>query len=133
MQYGLIAMPSSTPSTLEFDAPLEFLQRLVASAAAADDASSFELNTMLGELMGGNVEVGVSDVERVTTRGTCLDAESICAICQDSIGTGNEQRSTLCGHTYCGGCIETWFNTSKKCPMCMCDVEELLIAENTEK
>lgn len=95
----------------------------------------YQLNTLIGELIG-NVSVGVSDVDAVTTRmpvDQCPPA-CVCPICQDSVG-GNDNsaegdvaanmcRKTVCGHYFCDDCISKWLETSKKCPMCMCDLEE---------
>lgn len=33
-------------------------------------------------------------------------------------------RRTLCNHTFCKTCIEKWLRRSKKCPMCMVDLEQ---------
>lgn len=93
---------------------------------------SYEMNILLGELMG-RVEVGVQDINRVTTRCAGIPSD-ICPICHDDLaGVGNEApdglppcRRTLCGHTFCGPCIERWLSTSKRCPVCMSDVEDML-------
>lgn len=50
-------------------------------------------------------------------------APSTCAICQDSISSGG-CRIRQCGHVYHRSCIENWFSTSVRCPVCRHDIRE---------
>lgn len=93
-------------------------------AVPTDD---YEVNTMLGELMG-RVSVGVSDIERVSHRLVDAACGAICPICQEGLEEVSCRR-TICGHDFCAACIEKWFGSSKKCPVCMCDVEDRAAAE----
>ena len=128
MEHGIAPTPSHEHTVIEIDAPFNLLQRLVFMSSAADDGNNYDLNSRLGELMG-SVEIGVSDIDQVTTVAACEDDDAACAICQDSIGAGTPQRTTLCGHVYCSSCLEQWFKSSKRCPVCMCDVDELLASK----
>jgi hypothetical protein len=94
------------------------MTELLFTAPALDD---YQFNSMLSDLMG-NVEVGVSDIDRVSELITRPTEEVTCPICQDAVL--GPARRTLCGHMFCDACITPWFSSSKKCPMCMCDVEE---------
>jgi Ring finger domain len=87
-------------------------------------SDDYEINTLIGELLG-RVQVGVADVNAVAPNGTCGQDGSVCPICQDDIAPGAPCRTTPCRHVFCPGCIERWFESSKKCPVCMSDVEEL--------
>ena len=100
---------------------------LAAELDALLNADDYDLTTMIGELMGGNVRIGVTDVDAVTTREPCPDADTVCPICQDNVGAQASMRVTrACHHTFCSGCIETWLRSSKKCPVCMLDLEDAL-------
>ena len=46
-----------------------------------------------------------------------------CAICQDSIDSGQEMRLIKhCGHFFHKECIDTWFDTNVHCPTCRYDI-----------
>lgn len=74
-----------------------------------------------------NVEVGVSDIDAVST---FVDYEQFsgdnCAICQESFKDIWEQtaetnisiRQLKCCHVYCAECISIWLATHKSCPVC---------------
>jgi Ring finger domain len=85
----------------------------------------YEMNMLLGELLG-NVQVGVADVDAVSQicEPHTLPNESICPICQESVQGVMACRRTICNHAFCAPCLEKWFETSKKCPVCMCDLED---------
>ena len=94
-------------------------------------ATSYEANMALANSMG-NVEVGVDDLDAVTSKIVNTDAATFCPICQDSCGQ-RDVRRTLCGHDFCEPCIAAWFERHKKCPVCMVDVTEVApSASNTE-
>jgi hypothetical protein len=48
---------------------------------------------------------------------------SNCAICQDAISSGG-CRIRHCGHVYHRTCIEQWFSSSVRCPVCRYDIRE---------
>lgn len=88
---------------------------------ARDD--DYEGNLLLSELMGGSHRVGVTNLDSVTSVIGALVEAVMCPICQDTIMHATEARKTKCGHIFCGGCIRTWLEQSKKCPVCMTDLE----------
>ena len=49
---------------------------------------------------------------------------SNCAVCQDSISSGG-CRIRQCGHVYHRSCIEAWFASSVRCPVCRHDIRIL--------
>ena len=53
----------------------------------------------------------------------CPSTTSSCAICQDAISSGG-CRIRQCGHVYHRDCIENWFSTSVRCPVCRHDIRE---------
>ena len=48
---------------------------------------------------------------------------SNCAICQDSI-EGDLARIRHCGHLYHRTCLNSWFASSARCPVCRYDIRE---------
>jgi len=101
----------------------EVMMGLMPRARTSD---SYEINTLLGELLG-RVEVGVQDIDTVAGRCESCPSE-ICPICQESLADETQCRRTVCRHAFCAACIERWFRTSKRCPVCMCDVEDAVAA-----
>jgi hypothetical protein len=48
-----------------------------------------------------------------------------CSVCQESVVDGQALRSiNHCGHTFHRNCIDTWFRTSVRCPVCRHDIRE---------
>jgi hypothetical protein len=53
------------------------------------------------------------------------EVESSCAICQDNIEAGSEIRTlNRCTHAFHTGCIDTWFRTNVRCPVCRHDIRQ---------
>lgn len=100
-------------------------------AANLSAANSYENNLRLGELMG-KVERGLTEEQLKQIACTTSDKEKLklaqdetCAICQENLNTTPEKLCLLaCGHKYCDGCIKTWLEKNKKCPVCMIDLED---------
>ena len=66
-----------------------------------------------------------AQIATATTVETVVGEEEMCAICQDSIVSGTEARSiNACDHTFHTGCIDTWFTTNVRCPVCRHDIRE---------
>ena len=64
-------------------------------------------------------------IATATTIETVVDEGEMCAVCQDTIATGTEARSiNACDHTFHTGCIDTWFTTNVRCPVCRHDIRE---------
>jgi len=93
------------------------------------DLNDYELNLEIARRMGGNVKVGLKDIDAVSIYVPKpideRNEEDICPICRDVLG-GEEglARELLCHHIFCDTCISTWLQSSKKCPLCICDLEE---------
>jgi hypothetical protein len=52
-------------------------------------------------------------------------AEEMCAVCQDTIVVGTDARTlTFCEHSFHTACIDTWFTTNVRCPVCRHDIRE---------
>jgi hypothetical protein len=64
-------------------------------------------------------------IAAATTVETVVAEGEMCAICQDTIATGAEARSiNACDHSFHTGCIDTWFTTNVRCPVCRHDIRE---------
>lgn len=108
--------------TASVNAPLMLLE---------NNMNEYEMNTLISELMGGNVYVGVKDVSkaiyRVEEEGSIPVDDTLCAICQECLKEKMKNNvdvvKTLCNHYYCKDCILQWFGQSKKCPVCMHEFE----------
>lgn len=61
--------------------------------------------------------VGVSDIDSVSQ---FLFEEIDCPICSK---TKMVSRKTSCNHKFCDECLQEWLKESKKCPICMIDLE----------
>lgn len=57
------------------------------------------------------------------------DTNDRCAICQeDFIGGAAARRLTVCRHLFHRECIDRWFNTSVRCPVCRYDIRTPTVA-----
>ena len=70
------------------------------------------------------VNASSEQIEAGSTRAF-PEADTVCSICQDVIGT-NEMGRKLnhCGHTFHIRCIDTWFSRNVNCPICRHDIRE---------
>jgi hypothetical protein len=70
------------------------------------------------------VNASSEQIEAASTRAF-PEADTVCSICQDVIGT-NEMGRKLnhCGHTFHIRCIDTWFSRNVNCPICRHDIRE---------
>lgn len=109
------------------------LAHTLASASASASSPSFatavsfrgdyERNSLIAELMGGPHRVGVSSINSVSSviSSSRISLLDMCPICQDT--PQGVVRETMCGHIFCGDCITTWLTNSKKCPVCMMELQ----------
>lgn len=92
------------------------------------EMDDYEFNTLLTEF-NGNVERGIDDMNTVcgpVALGLDEVNETMCAICREQFDNIEAPKlKTTCNHVFCEPCISTWLKKSKKCPMCMLDLEEL--------
>lgn len=94
--------------------------------------NEYEVNTLLAELMGGNVYVGIRDIGSVVHEVASPDLlpteDTLCAICQEGLREKMEAGHTVCHtpcrHYFCKDCVLQWFGQSKKCPVCMIELED---------
>ena len=60
-----------------------------------------------------------------TTIGVVGDEGEMCAICQDSIAVGTDARTiNSCDHSFHTNCIDAWFATNVRCPVCRHDIRD---------
>lgn len=115
-----------SPFTLLASTSITSSLPLVAGMLYEDNEDDYEFNTMLAELLG-NVEVGVTDIDKVSVKieqsSEEEQGEMTCNICLD---TTNQPRKLICEHTYCDECISKWLSKNKTCPTCRIDLEEAL-------
>lgn len=93
-----------------------------------DMSDDYEANIQLADFIG-KVDVGVSDIERVSKKVYKNDVNDdvSCPICMENIKQSDDIQSCrvlLCKHIYCDNCITRWLKTSKQCPLCKVDLEE---------
>jgi hypothetical protein len=60
----------------------------------------------------------------ITTEGGATGPIGNCAICQDSIEE-DIARIRHCGHVYHRTCLNGWFETNPRCPVCRYDIREM--------
>lgn len=64
-------------------------------------------------------------IATATSISTSQVEERACAICQDNIELGSEIRTlNRCEHAFHTGCIDTWFRTNVRCPVCRHDIRQ---------
>ncbi len=94
--------------------------------------SDYDLNNLFIDLMGGNVEIGVSNIKDVITFDNNSSNEyadtDVCPICRETFSSLINENINICStkkcnHKYCEKCINTWLSKNKKCPVCMCELE----------
>ena len=61
--------------------------------------------------------VGISNINNVSE---LLFEEIDCPICSE---TKMVKRVTNCNHSFCEQCLNEWLQSSKKCPICMVELE----------
>ena len=64
-----------------------------------------------------DVEVGVSKIENIC-QDFVLQSDFECVVCREDFKEGDTIKKTSCGHLFCTSCINTWFASNKKCPVC---------------
>lgn len=62
----------------------------------------------------------LKDVDRAAPRKE--SSSEVCCVCMETMS--NNVRRTTCGHEFCSGCIETWFDLNTTCPICKQDFGE---------
>lgn len=66
----------------------------------------------------GNVNVGIDDINKVTT----IEVNTIdCPICGDQFDI---VRRTACNHDFCFSCLNEWIKENNTCPICSTELKE---------
>lgn len=119
------ASAAAPPSSSLFDAHWNEMMM------AINSGNDYEFNLLLADFMG-KVERGVDDMETALHAVTVAEAEEsgpTCPICIEPFAELAEQsgvalmRTSACGHAFCEPCITRWLKTSRKCPVCVQDVD----------
>lgn len=84
-----------------------------------DNEDNYEFNTMVADMLG-NVEVGVTNINKVSTKIE-HPSQMDCSICLETV---KEPRKLICGHIYCDHCISTWLSKHQTCPSCRINLED---------
>jgi hypothetical protein len=66
-------------------------------------------------------------INNATSIYTAANSEiEVCAICQDNIEQSQEvRRINHCNHNFHKDCIDVWFRSNVRCPICRFDIREL--------
>ena len=130
-----IHVMASTPGTLTETFEFTFPQGTTTSDIGND--RDF-LQALLG-LMSMNQGQGQGQMEPVAVRPTNTqisnattqriahigDESDTCSICQDSYTLGQTMRTiTRCSHTFHKDCVDMWFHSNVRCPVCRYDIRE---------
>lgn len=97
--------------------------------------NNYEFNLNLQDVMGGNVEVGVTNKDacyNILPGDVETEPTEQCSICfqsrndivhgeHDSNNTVVEFVKTTCNHVYCKPCIDKWLSSHHTCPVCIHD------------
>jgi len=102
------------------------------------DNMSMEELMELQERMGGDVKIGVSNLERfpslqIATKNDIERLDHRCAICIVDYQLGEKVRILPCKHSYHTNCIDAWLDEHSKCPICKMDFNCLEIHEHKEE
>ena len=95
---------------------------LAAQIDAGEDQTYEELLDLCDTI--GRVEVGVDDIDSVTSVIINDEKKDKCPICLDTMPSDCDyvRHINACNHRFCGLCIETWLKANKTCPICKADV-----------
>lgn len=86
-----------------------------------------ELGDMMGDVPRGFADDG--DMDRVMVPVTVArpDADTRCAVCQESMSRDTDAVQLLCSHAFCRGCIREWLKLRRTCPVCVVDLATLVV------
>jgi hypothetical protein len=102
-----------------------------------NDNTSYEFNLLIQRLMGGDVNVGVKDFNKIVTVLNIEDLNNTdtCSICLENLKeilnnkiSNNSAKinvpvKTTCNHLYCRDCLLKWLTNNKTCPICKNEFE----------
>ena len=118
---------------VEGDAPPVWSIILQAAASVASSNNTYDINTLLAESMGGDVDTPVADPDKVLRAATMtkVEEDSKCPICyEDLVGEAEKGVAIVetvpCGHAFCSPCIRTWLSRKSRCPVCMTELRSII-------
>lgn len=118
-------------NTVHYDTDLASLNSLMNLLSAAV-ATPLQTNTQnIRNLPASFMEpVPVRPTRDEIINGSAIEIvdsdDESCAICQDAMAPGSESRClSACDHRFHVGCIDTWFQSSVRCPVCRHDIRQL--------
>jgi hypothetical protein len=82
--------------------------------------NNYEYLINLGNTIG-NVNNTIDDIDTISTTIESIELVT-CPIC---LKKNNINRKTFCNHIFCELCLKTWIQNSKKCPICMINLDDL--------
>ena len=80
----------------------------------------------------------VPSMEQVEAASICLTVdvsatEQVCSICQENYRVGDEQRCLRhCAHMFHKQCIDRWFMSNVRCPLCRHDIREVALGADAD-
>jgi len=126
------------PMSIPLNNPnFDFNNLVMLIPAFFNNDNNYEFNLELQHIMGGDVDVGVSNVDecyRIISNDNDFNSnisseDNKCGICLETYTEKNDDCQlschltdfvkTKCKHIYCKTCIDKWLITSYKCPICM--------------
>lgn len=106
---------------------------IILNAVASSSNNTYDINTMLAESMGGDVDTPVADPDKVLRAATMtkVEEDSKCPICyEDLVGEAEKGVAIVetvpCGHAFCSPCIRTWLSRKSRCPVCMTELRSII-------
>ena len=96
----------------------------VSRAAVAAPAPDFWSRVEKGLTQEQFAEISYTTVDK---HELAIQSDDICPVCQENLAQTQEVCKLACSHTYCASCIKTWLSKSKKCPVCMIDLEDAFL------
>lgn len=86
-----------------------------------DDFNTYDYYLELCETIG-NYEVGIDDLDKYMPK---IETNEKCIICLESFEENPREFRKIhkCSHIFCDSCCNQWFKKSKKCPLCMQEVQ----------
>jgi hypothetical protein len=140
-----VHQPPTPPAqpTSETEIFTSVLGSLFGATAGANPLTGNPLVTVaqmdLTNLVGGGIDLTPVTVRPTQTQldrasrlevgNTIFNVEdgATCTICQEGLraeGTGTLREIRHCGHTFHQNCIDTWFSSHVRCPVCRHDIRE---------
>ena len=99
-----------------------------------NNLSEYDFNLLIQQLLGGNVKVGVKDIDKYIKiiDNDDLNEDDNCCICLENLKELYDDNKlndninkkinipvkTICNHIYCRECITKWLTDNKSCPVC---------------